>query len=80
MRRLLALAGVAMPDEDRLREVERQFREAAAIGGRMAFGEAALCTYRERWWLEPRTVTVEAAPRSWQGEASLPWGGRCPVL
>ncbi|MBS0346261.1 MAG: tRNA lysidine(34) synthetase TilS [Proteobacteria bacterium] len=77
MRRLLAQAGVAMPDENRLLEVERQFREsAAASGSRIPLGKVALCVYRQYWWLEAATLPVAAVePRSWRGEASVPWCG-----
>ena len=66
-----------MPDEARLREAERQFREDAAMSGlRVLLGDVALCVYRERWWLEAGAVPAEVADfRPWRGEAVLPWAG-----
>lgn len=77
LRRLLVRAGISMPDETRLREVERQFRaDGAASGTRILLDGVALCVYRERWWLETALVPVEAfESRLWNGEASLPWAG-----
>lgn len=77
LRRLLAQVGAAMPDEARLREAERQFREdSVASGSRILLGDVALCIYRERWWLEAATVPVEVVDfRPWRGEAALPWAG-----
>ena len=75
-RHLLGQAGEAMPDEDRLRETERQFRSEGAVGGlRLPVGATAICVYRDAWWLEP--FPLEAAPTrlAWRGEASLRWGG-----
>lgn len=77
LRRLLGQAGLPMPDENRLREVERQFRESgAASGSRIPLGKVALCVYRQHWWLEAATLLVGAVEsRSWRGEASVPWCG-----
>ncbi|MBS0354131.1 MAG: tRNA lysidine(34) synthetase TilS [Proteobacteria bacterium] len=77
LRRLLIKAGTPMPDEARLREAERQFREDAAVSGsRILLGEVALCVYRQHWWLEAATVPAEVADfRPWRGEAALPWAG-----
>ncbi|RTL34188.1 MAG: tRNA(Ile)-lysidine synthetase, partial [Rhodocyclaceae bacterium] len=48
LRRLLVQVGAAMPDEARLREAERQFREdSVASGSRILLGDVALCIYRE---------------------------------
>lgn len=77
LRRLLVLVGAAMPDEARMREAERQFREGgAASGSRVLLCDVALCVYRERWWIEAATVPREAADfRPWRGEAALQWAG-----
>lgn len=76
-RRLLAQAGATMPEEGRLREAERQFREdGAASGSRILLGAVALCVYRERWWLEAAAVPVAVSESClWSGESSLPWAG-----
>lgn len=77
LRRLLVHAGSAMPDEARLREAERQFREGSATSGlRVLLGDVALCVYRQHWWLEAAAVPAEVADfRPWRGEATLPWAG-----
>lgn len=76
LRCVLAEAGEAMPDEDRLREMERQLcSEAAADGLYLRVGRSALCVYRNAWWLAP--VRQGAAPVSlaWHGEPGVPWAG-----
>ena len=76
IRHLLADAGESMPDEDRLREVERQFRlDDAGAGLRLPFGGVALCVYRDAWWLEPLSVDVAPDCVAWNGESSLAWAG-----
>ncbi|HNI48510.1 MAG TPA: tRNA lysidine(34) synthetase TilS [Zoogloea sp.] len=53
LRSLLVDADPILPDEDRLREAERQFRSVGAPQGlRCRLGTQALCVYRDRWWLE----------------------------
>ena len=76
LRYLLAQAGEAMPDEDRLRETERQFSSAGAAAGlRLPVGGTAVCVYRDAWWLEPFRRETVPARLAWRGEASLRWGG-----
>lgn len=76
LRRVLAAAGAAMPDEDRLVELERQFRAAAAPAGlRLPLGSVALCIYRDEWWLEAVECRDAPAALVWSGEATLAWAG-----
>jgi tRNA(Ile)-lysidine synthase len=76
MRFLLQGAGEAMPDEDRLREIERQLcSEGAAEGLRLPVGGSALCVYRDAWWLAPSHTPEAPASLAWSGEASTPWAG-----
>lgn len=79
LRRVLAMAGEAMPDEDRLHELERQFRaDAAPSGLRLPVGASALCIYRDEWWLEALADTPVPDAIAWAGEATLDWAG-CEV-
>jgi hypothetical protein len=65
-----------MPDEERLREAERQMRqETAAAGWRLVLGSHALCVYRDAWWIEPAGRPVMAVPQVWAGEPRLAWAG-----
>lgn len=76
LRFLLLEAGEAMPDEDRLREIERQLcSPAAAEGLCLPVGKSSLCAYRDAWWLAP--ARQEAAPVSlaWRLEPGVPWAG-----
>lgn len=74
LRSLLDRAGEGMPDEDRLREIERQFREAGAVeGARMPVGASAICIYRDCWWLEAVRVVPCPAPLGWEGENPVVW-------
>ena len=76
LRRVLAVAGEAMPDEDRLHELERQFRaDAAPAGLRLPVGASALCIYRDAWWLEARASAPVPDAIGWAGEATLGWAG-----
>lgn len=76
LRHRLALAGEAMPDEDRLRDLERQFRSGSAAAGlRLVIGGVALCTYRDRWWLESAELLRAPDRLVWQAEPQRPWAG-----
>lgn len=76
LRRVLASAGEAMPDEDALCEVERQFRaDAAPAGLRLPVGASALCIYRDEWWLEAFSSLPVPDAIGWVGEATLDWAG-----
>ncbi len=76
LRRVLAAAGEAMPDEDALREIERQFRgDAAPAGLCLPVGASALCVYRDEWWLEALASTPVPDAVRWAGEATLAWAG-----
>jgi tRNA(Ile)-lysidine synthase len=76
LRRVLHGAGALMPDEERLREAERQMRqETAAAGWRLVLGSHALCVYRDAWWIEPAGRPVMAVPQVWAGEPRLAWAG-----
>lgn len=76
LRRVLAMAGEALPDEERLSELERQFRlPSAQEGWRGELGGVAVCVYRAAWWIERRGF--DEAPRAclWTGQAELDWQG-----
>lgn len=76
LRRVLAMAGEALPDEERLGELERQFRlPSAQEGWRGELAGVALCVYRAAWWIERRGF--DEAPRAclWTGQAELDWQG-----
>ncbi len=76
MRHLLAGAGELLPDEDRLRETERQFRgDAAAAGLRLPVGGTAICVYRDDWWLAPLQRAPLPTACAWRGEPALAWAG-----
>lgn len=76
LRFLLSEAGETMPDEDRLREIERQFcSEGAAEGLHLPVGGSALCVYRDAWWLAPAHIAVAPVALAWRGEANTPWAG-----
>lgn len=76
MRFMLLEAGEAMPDEDRLREIERQFcLGAAAEGVCLPVGKSALCVYRDAWWLAPARHVPAPVALAWHGESSVPWAG-----
>lgn len=76
MRHMLSEAGESMPDEDRLRELERQFRhDEAAAGLRLPFGAVAICVYRDLWWLEPLSGEKAPACVTWNGELAMAWAG-----
>lgn len=77
LRGLLVETVAALPDEDRLREAERQFRGDGARGGlRVVLGARALCVYRDQWWLD--TVASSACTperRPLAGLDPLRWAG-----
>lgn len=74
-RRLLEQAGQAMPDEDRLRELERQFRGTSAVAGlRFAIGAVVLCVYRSAWWVDKNRGESPREPVLWRGEGAVTWG------
>lgn len=76
LRRLLDTAGEAMPDEDRLLEIERQFRSPTAPAGlRLPLVGTAICIYRDEWWLESARWAPAPVGVEWCGEASLAWAG-----
>lgn len=76
LRRVLAAAGEAMPDEDALCEVERQFRaDAAPAGLRLPVGASALCIYRDEWWLEAIACSPAPDAVGWAGEPTVDWAG-----
>jgi tRNA(Ile)-lysidine synthase len=76
LRSLLEKAGETMPDEDRLREIERQFRESgAAEGTQMHVGKTAICIYRDSWWLEAASFASCPASQVWAGDCSVNWAG-----
>jgi tRNA(Ile)-lysidine synthase len=76
LRRALAAAGEAMPDEDALCEVERQFRaDAAPAGLRLPVGASALCIYRDEWWLEAIACSPAPDAVGWSGEPTVDWAG-----
>lgn len=76
LRRVLARSGVDMPEEVRLVELERQFRASGAEAGwRGVMGAAAVCVYRQEWWLEPGGPFPVPERRRWQGEHVIDWGG-----
>lgn len=76
LRRVLATAGEAMPDEDALHELERQLRaDAAPAGLRLPVGVSALCVYRDEWWLEALVSAPAPDAIGWAGEARLGWAG-----
>ena len=76
LRRVLAAAGEAMPDEDALCEVERQFRsDAAPAGLRLPVGASALCIYRDEWWLEAIACSPAPDAVGWSGEPTVDWAG-----
>ncbi len=67
--------GCALPDEARLGEAVRQLRGLAPGRPlRLSLGEAELCGYRGRFWLQPALGALPAA-RHWHGEAVLGWDG-----
>ena len=65
-----------MPDEDRLREIERQPRAADGAAGASAcrWAGGALC-YRDAWWLAPLTRR-HFASLAWSLEPAPVGGGR----
>ncbi|KAB2966823.1 tRNA lysidine(34) synthetase TilS [Zoogloea sp.] len=76
LRRLLALAGETLPDEERLCELERQFRLPSAMEGwRGELGGVAVCVYRAAWWVERRRTGDAPEACLWTGQASLSWCG-----
>ena len=76
LRFLLDRAGESMPDEGRLREIERQFREPGVVeGGQILVGETAICVYRESWWLEAAGFACSPVSRVWAGDRSVEWAG-----
>jgi tRNA(Ile)-lysidine synthase len=76
LRSLLDRAGEPMPDEDRLREIERQFRESCATEGtQMHVGKTAICVYRDSWWLEVASFASCPASLVWAGDSSVDWAG-----
>lgn len=76
MRFLLQGAGEAMPDEDRLREIERQLcSPGAAEGLCLPIGKSALCVYREAWWLAPARHDAALISLAWSLEPSVRWAG-----
>ena len=76
LRFVLLDAGEAMPDEDRLREIERQLRSPGAVEGLcLPVGGSALCVYREAWWLAPARHAPAPASLGWDGEPRVPWAG-----
>ena len=76
LRLVLLDAGEAMPDEDRLREIERQLRSPGAVEGLcLPVGSSAVCAYREAWWLAPARQEPAPASRAWHGEPCVPWAG-----
>ena len=75
MRCALESEGVAMPDEDRLREIERQFRtDGAPRGLRLPVGEVAFCIFRESWWVEPLPLDTPPAFSPCSGSEPVSWG------
>ena len=73
MRHVLKDAGMAMPDEVRLREALRQACHAAADRRvSVDLGECTLHRYRGELWLTPEP-TLPAAT-GWHGEERLAWG------
>lgn len=76
LRFVLFEAGEAMPDEDRLREIERQLRSPVAAEGLcLPVGSSAVCAYREAWWLAPARHEPAPASLAWHGEPCVPWAG-----
>lgn len=76
LRFVLFEGGEAMPDEDRLREIERQLRSPGAVEGLcLPVGSSALCAYREAWWLAPARHEPAPASLAWHGEPCVPWAG-----
>lgn len=76
LRRVLAMAGEALPDEERLGELERQFRlPSVQAGWRDELGGVALCVYRAAWWIERRQPGDAPAACIWTGQAELDWWG-----
>lgn len=74
LRSVLDRAGEAMPEEDRLCEIERQFREAGAVeGARMPVGASAICIYRDCWWLEAVRLVPCPARLGWDGKSPIDW-------
>lgn len=73
LRHVLKGAGMAMPDEMRLREALRQSCDAAADRRvSVDLGECMLRRYRGALWLTPKSVMPVAT--SWHGEEHLAWG------
>ena len=76
LRFMLLEAGEAMPDEDRLREIERQLcSPGAAEGLCLPIGKSALCVYREAWWLAPARHDAALISLAWSLEPSVRWAG-----
>ncbi len=73
LRHVLKGAGMAMPDEARLREALRQACHASADRRvSVDLGECTLHRYRGELWLLPKPTLPVAT--GWHGEESLAWG------
>ncbi|MCK6386699.1 MAG: tRNA lysidine(34) synthetase TilS [Zoogloea sp.] len=76
LRFMLLEAGEAMPDEDRLREIERQLCSPGAVEGLyLPVGGSAVCAYREAWWLAAARHERAPASLAWHLEPAVPWAG-----
>lgn len=76
LRRTLALAGERLPDEQRLVELERQFRRPSAQQGwRGELAGMAVCVYRAAWWVEGRRPDEAPQACDWRGQPTVDWWG-----
>ncbi len=76
LRRALSLAGELLPDEERLAELERQFRlPSAQQGWRGELAGVAVCVYRAAWWIEGRQPGEVPQACNWSGQPTLDWWG-----
>lgn len=76
LRRTIRDVGCEVPARARLIEVVRQLREAGERPVRLTAGEAVVCSYRDRLWVEPEgsARTPDPVPVSPSGARELRWG------
>lgn len=82
LRQAIRDAGCEAPERGRLIEAARQLREAGERPLRLATGDAAVCCYRDRVWVEPALVASGGEPPLvLSAEACrVRWGAGCVSL
>ncbi|MBI1906204.1 MAG: tRNA lysidine(34) synthetase TilS [Rhodocyclales bacterium] len=76
LRAQIRAMGAEAPAHARLCEAVRQMMQATGASLHLPLGDVACCVYRGRLWLE-HVDGAGVVPVTWNGEASLPWGGGC---